>query len=417
MRHESLLSLCAINPESLGPGTPTDFAFDYIDISSVTRGQVDWSSVRRVRYADAPSRARRRVRPGDVLLCTVRPGLQAHGRIPDEHPGETVVSTGFAVLRPERPTDTAYIFHQLFSDDVSAQLRGMETGSNYPAVNERDVARLSFHCPDESTRASIGAVLDTVDLAIAQAEAVIAKLKSMRAGLLHDLLTRGLDHNGQLRPPPDQAPHLYKDSPLGKIPREWEVRSLEAIADPQAPICYGIVQVGEFVRDGVPVLAIRDIIGDYISGVHRTAPEIDATYARSRVRPDDILLSIKGTIGRVGIVPRHYTGNVSRDLARIRPGRGIVPRFLLHLLRSGLGQKTLERAQVGTTRGELSIAPLKLLEFVVPPAPEQQEIATVLNGHDNTISTHAEEATGLRNLKSGLMSDLLTGRVRVKAEV
>jgi type I restriction enzyme S subunit len=156
--------------------------------------------------------------------------------------------------------------------------------------------------PGISEQSRIAAVLDTVDEAIAKMEALIAKLKQVRAGLLHDLLTRGLDKHGQLRDP-TAHPEQFQDSPLGRIPLEWEVQSLESITDPSTPICYGIVQAMDFVPDGVPVLTIRDLLGDYSTGLHRTARNIDANYARSRVRPDDVLISVKGTIGRVAVVP------------------------------------------------------------------------------------------------------------------
>ena len=71
-------------------------------------------------------------------------------------------------------------------------------------------------------------MLDTVDEAIAKTEAVIAKLRQVRAGLLHDLLTRGLDPHGQLRDP-IAHPEQFQDSPLGQIPKEWEVRSCQSL--------------------------------------------------------------------------------------------------------------------------------------------------------------------------------------------
>jgi type I restriction enzyme S subunit len=310
------------------------------------------------------------------------------------------------------PTDSGFIFHQLFSNSVSAQLRALETGSSYPAVNESDVRRLQFFTPEPEERKRIAAVLDTADEAIAKTQAVIAKLKQVRAGLLHDLLTRGLDKHGQLRDP-IAHPEQFQDSPLGWLPLGWTALALEQITEPSAPICYGIVQVFDFVSDGVPVLAIRDILGDYVTGVHKTAPSIDASYTRSRVRSGDVLISIKGTIARIGLVPEHYRGNISRDLARIRPTGWVVSEFLVHLLRSPLGQRTLELAQVGTTRAELSIAPLKRLCFAFPPTPEQQQIAQILDRDDTLISTHEVELTKLSCMKSGLMTDLLTGRVRV----
>ncbi len=76
----------------------------------------------------------------------------------------------------------------------------------------------------------IAEILDTLDEAIRKTEQVIAKLQQMKQGLLHDLLTRGIDENGELRDP-ERHPEQFKDSPLGRIPREWEVAPLENLAD------------------------------------------------------------------------------------------------------------------------------------------------------------------------------------------
>src|SRR5206468_10875859 len=108
------------------------------------------------------------------------------------------------------------------------QLRALETGSSYPAVNEGDVRRVRVFCPEKEERWRIAAVLDTVDEAITKTEAVIAKLRQVRAGLLHDLLTRGLDQHGQLRDP-IANPEQFQDSPLGRIPREWDEKRLSAL--------------------------------------------------------------------------------------------------------------------------------------------------------------------------------------------
>jgi type I restriction enzyme S subunit len=135
------------------------------------------------------------------LLCTVRPGLQAHTRICEEVDFLLVGSTGFAVLRPQLAADSSFICHAIFGESVAAQLRALETGSNYPAVNERDVRGVSIFWPVKEQRRAIAAVMDTLNEAIAKTEAVIAKLRQVRAGLLHDLLTRGLDANGRHRVP------------------------------------------------------------------------------------------------------------------------------------------------------------------------------------------------------------------------
>jgi len=245
-------SLCDTNPETLGPATPPDFEFDYLDISAVERGRIDSSSIRRVKFKDAPSRARRVVRRGDVLLCTVRPGLQSHARISERQTDDLVCSTGFAVLRAkEQVADSHFVFHQLFSETISAQLRALETGSNYPAVNEADVRRLLVPAPNRDEQSRISAVLDTVDEAIAKTEAVIAKLKHVHAGLLHDLLTRGLDERGQLRDP-EAHPESFRESPVGRVPRHWRSKLLDELVPRERPIVYGILMPGRGFPGGVP---------------------------------------------------------------------------------------------------------------------------------------------------------------------
>jgi type I restriction enzyme S subunit len=114
---------------------------------------------------------------------------------------------------------------------------------------------------------------------------------------------------------PDRM-HIAADST--SPPDDWTEGSLVGVARQDSPIGYGIVQPGPYVRGGVPVIAIRDLPIPSMRSVHRSAKEIEAAYRRSRVRGGDILISVKGTTGRVGIVPKGFEGNISRDVARVR---------------------------------------------------------------------------------------------------
>ncbi|MFT8816177.1 restriction endonuclease subunit S [Acetobacter fabarum] len=293
----------------------------------------------------------------------------------------------------------------------SSELARVSQGTTFEAIGKRELNNLCVYAPDQSTASKIAEILDTLDAAIRGTEAVVAKLKAMKQGLLHDLLTRGIDANGDLRPPQPEAPHLYKHTLLGWLPKEWEEPSLEEIT--ASPICYGIVQVFGYVDTGVPVLAIRDLLGDYQTGIHRTAKHIDAQYPRSRVKSGDVLLSIKGTIGRVGLVPDHFKGNISRDIGLLRPNQRVISSYLTLLLRSALGQAMLSDAQVGTTRAELSIGPLKKLRIPLPPLPEQSVIAKKVDSIDHRIQEEESILSKRYLLQSGLMDDLLTGRTSV----
>ena len=410
---QELERICALNPENLGAATPQDFLFKYIDISSVEKGRIHWGQVSRYKFSEAPSRARRRVKKDDVLLCTVRPGLQAHARIPKEDGVPFVASTGFAALRPYNEEDSSFVFHQLFSKDIVAQLRSKEVGSSYPAVNESDVRQLSIFMPEPSQRKAIGKVLDTIDEAIAQTESVIAKLKQVRAGMLHDLLSYGLDEHGQLRDPVAH-PEEFKDSPLGRIPRAWDSGPLSQFV---LSAEYGIsTSLGD---KGYPVLRMNNLSegeAELSDLKYSAAPVPEGLW----LRPGDVLFNRTNSwehVGRTGI----WRGQIERAtfasyLVRLNPNPDRLISELLNLwLNWPVTQIAIRRFATPAVQ-QVNINPtnLRQVRAAFPISiNEQTEIVERINRQDMTIRSARAEHIKLMHLKSGLQDDLLTGRVRV----
>ena len=205
----------------------------------------------------------------------------------------------------------------------------------------------------------------------------------------------------------------YKQTEMDLIPQEWDCQQLSELTRVDSPICYGIVQPGPYVASGISVLAIKNLNTDYRSDVHRSSPVIEKQYSRSRVLPGDVLLSVKGTTGRVGIVPEQFCGNISRDLARIRLNDENVPGFWFQMFKSDLMQRRLQIATVGTTRSELSIGILKQIEVVRPPKEEQQVIAAALSDVDDLIASLNKLIAKKRDIKQAAMQQLLTGKRRL----
>jgi type I restriction enzyme, S subunit len=205
----------------------------------------------------------------------------------------------------------------------------------------------------------------------------------------------------------------YKQTEVGVIPEDWEIESLERIADYKRPICYGIVQVGQFSTDGITVLAIKNLNGDYATNLHRCSHKIERAYIRSRVHAGDVLISVKGTVGRIGLVPAHFTGNISRDLARIAITDSDVPKFWYQMLQSEMNQRRLEVASVGTTRMELSIGPLKQVTMPRPPKKEQLAIGEALCDVDGLLGGLERLIAKKRDLRHSAMQELLTGQTRL----
>jgi len=175
------------DPENLGNDTNPNFAFNYIALEDVERGFLRGHSEQV--FANAPSRARRKLRLNDVLVSTVRPNLQSHLLFRREG-GNWVCSTGFCVVRCRKGvTHPGYVFFHLFANCVNRQIEALLTGSSYPAINSRDVRALEIPFPDYNEQAAIAAILSDMDAEIAALEAKLAKARHLKQGMMQELLT------------------------------------------------------------------------------------------------------------------------------------------------------------------------------------------------------------------------------------
>jgi type I restriction enzyme S subunit len=175
------------DPENLASDTRPDFQFNYIALEDVDRGFLRSHSEQI--FADAPSRARRKLRPNDVLVSTVRPNLQSH-LLFKEDAGRWVCSTGFCVVRyREGVTHPGYVFFHLFAGCVNKQIDALLTGSNYPAINSGDVRALLIPFPPFAEQTAIAAVLSDMDAEIAALEAQRDKTRALKQGMMQELLT------------------------------------------------------------------------------------------------------------------------------------------------------------------------------------------------------------------------------------
>jgi type I restriction enzyme, S subunit len=200
----------------------------------------------------------------DVLVAKITPcfenGKGAH--VTGLMNGIGFGSTEFHVLRARPHVHPRFVHHVVQSARFRIAAERFMTGS----AGQKRVAREAFDAfsvPDvsEQEQQAISLSLDTLDTTIRQTEAIIEKLKQVKQGLLHDLLTRGIDANGELRPPQSQAPHLYKDSPLGWMPKEWRCETVGRVIQgtprnglykPAGDIGLGMLLVGQtaFTHEG-----------------------------------------------------------------------------------------------------------------------------------------------------------------------
>jgi type I restriction enzyme, S subunit len=189
-----------INPEVLPESTDPNYEIQYVDIGNVSsQGETEFQSLL---FSDAPSRARRRVIAGDVIISTVRTYLQAiaHLKSPESN---TIVSTGFAVLRPRSGVDSRFLYYTIRSKVFISHVMANSVGVSYPAINPTSLADLYTWIPPIAEQKSIARFLDRettrIDTLITKKRQLIDLLQKKRDAIIHQAVTKGLDPNIPLK--------------------------------------------------------------------------------------------------------------------------------------------------------------------------------------------------------------------------
>ena len=415
-RRDSLDALAAVNPESLGAGVPAGYSFRYLDLSSADKGLVNWESVTSEELRTAPSRARRVIRPGDVLFGTVRPSLQSHTYVGPSDPQPLVASTGFAVLRARNGESVPrFLFHLIFSREVSTRVRQLEVGSGYPAVNESDLAKVIVLAPPVPEQRRIAEILDTLDDAIRATEQVIVKLEQMWQGLLHDLLTRGIDQSGGLRDA-KFAPSKFSATSIGRVPKGWDVIPLSRMADWRSGSTPSKARAASWTGP-VPWVSPKDMKTFMLADTADHLSE-SAIGLGGRLAPrGSVAIVVRGMILAhtfpVCVLQREMAFNQDVKVGVV--GSDVEGLFLAYWLLGNasamLGLVT--EATHGTKKIDLSA--LRRIHVGRPPREEQLRIVERLVGQDALLGSERRLLFKMKLIRVGLADDLLTGRVRIKA--
>jgi type I restriction enzyme S subunit len=325
--------------------------------------------------------------------------------------GPAWVNNHAHIIRARDGVCQSFIFWSLVNKDIRKYI----AGGTRTKLTQGELRRIEINFPDLLEQQGIAQVLDTLDTVIYETKAIIAKLTAVKQGLLHDLLTRGIDANGELRPPQTEAPDLYRKTDQGWIPLDWDVRPLSEYTSSE--ITYGIVQAGPHVPNGVPYIRTGDMSGDSLSreAMLCTSRRIASSYARSEVRTGDIVMAIRATVGKVLPVPSDLDGaNLTQGTAKVSPNAGTDGVFLLWAIRHSRSQQAIQLQIKGTTFAEITLGALRQVPIAAPvEINEQREIGKRLAAIDMHLQSEQQYLAKTHAKKSGLMNDLLTGRVRV----
>ena len=311
---------------------------------------------------------------GDILFGKLRPYLMKY--CCPEFDG--VCSTEIFVFSPKAKIDNKFVFNIVQTDGFIGNAVSKSFGTKMPRTNWKIVKEYLIPLPPLPEQQKIAEILTTVDDKISSIEDRIQQTEQLKKGLMEKLLTEGIGHT------------RFKNTKIGRIPEEWEVKKFQEVMVLQRGFDLPVQNrsIGEY-----PILASNGII-DY--------------HNEFRVKEPGIITGRSGTLGKVHFIEKDYWPlNTTLYVKEIYYNN---PKFLYYFLQ----HLKIERYGTGTGVPTLNRNVVHKIRVILPPLPEQKQIATILSTVDDKLNVLQTKKTSFETLKKGLMEQLLTGERRVK---
>ena len=359
--------------------------FIYVDLESVKDGKLQHENI--VFKKNAPSRAQRLLKKGDILFQTVRP-YQKNNLLFD-HSGDYVASTGYAQIRVK--TCGSFIYQLLYSNYVINQVMARCTGTSFPAISSKDLSKISIKLPPLPEQQKIAKILSVWDKAITKQDALIAQKQHLKKGLMQQLLTgkkRLSGFDGE-----------WEEVRIGDISKSFSGGTPSSKNRDYYDGHIHWIKSGELNQ-----VRIRDT-EDFISelGLKNSSAKI--------VEPNTLLVAMYGATAGVCAITE-IKGAINQAVLAIVPFEKIDNTFLFQKLR--MKMPSIVHAMTQGGQPNLSGGIIKNVKIKIPEIKEQQKIAAVLTAADQEITALQEQLRQLKTQKQGLMQVLLTGKIRVK---
>ena len=415
-----LKSVATHNDDVLEETTAPDTEIAYVDISSVD-GVNGINAKESMLFSAAPSRARRQVKHGDVIVSTVRTYLRAIARI-REPEDNLVVSTGFAVVRPRAMLAPDFLGNVLFASYFVEQVIARSTGVSYPAINASELVAIPITVPPHDEQIAIASFLDRetlkIDALIVEQERLIELLKEKRQAVISHAVTKGLNPNVPM-----------KDTGLewiGSIPTHWRLKKLKPVT-----IRVHGIQMGPFggmlkeLKTEPTAFKLygqeNTINDDFACGSRWLSDEHFESLRDYELHPGDLVLTRKGaSIGNCRVVPADIQrGVIDSDTIRVRLDSDVISiGFAVILMHEGYMESAILQRQKGSVLPGLNTDTIANLPIAIPPPEEQGSILSFLTEQTakfDTLTTEAKRAIDLLGeRRSALISAAVTGQIDVR---
>ena len=403
--------LATYNDEILAESTDEEKEIDYVEISgvSLTRGI---EAIERMTFGEAPSRARRKVRGGDILISTVRTYLRAIAKV-DEPPPNLIASTGFCVVRPNDDVDSGFLGWTAKSESFVSEVVARSVGVSYPAINASELITIDVPLPPLDTQRRIVRFLDEktarIDGLIEKKRELLDRLAEKRQALITRAVTKGLN--------PDAPMKSSGIDWLGNIPAHWRIKRFRFTAkliSGSTPT----TTIPEYWDGDIPWISPKDMKSIELSSSEDNVTEYAVSdYGLRLHEEDNAVIVIRGMILArtvpVAVARGRYT--INQDMKVICSKGEVLPEYFQFYLSSIEPLLLTLVAEAGHGTKALRTDVLADVPILLPPISEQRFLIKALRRDrkqtDAAIEKIRESTRCFAEYRAALVTAAVTGQI------
>ena len=328
-----------------------EFGVPFVNAGHLKNNAIDFSSMNYIAREKFDKLGSGKIQKGDLLFC-LRGSLGKKAIVDSIEEG--AIASSLVILRPSA-INTRFLSYYLDSSSVNCEIERSNNGSSQPNLSARSVSQFLIPIPDEIDQQRIVAELDCLNEMIALKQEQLKEFDKLAQSIFYDMF----------------------GDPMDNV-HEWGISILEDVVSDSCSISYGIVQPGEDVENGVPVVRPVDLVNQvvYKDGLKIVDKAISDSYKRTILKGDELLFCVRGTTGIISFASEELKGcNVTRGITPLEFGERINKYYAYYLLKTPYLQSLIAEKTNGIALKQINMRDVRLLPIMCPPLALQQQFA------------------------------------------